>query len=88
MIKEKFQKLSAIPTLHSENNRFSLCPDSYFVQGRFRNRTVPGRNSYSPEKVRIPTFSGTILELSRFLLCAEDTVIPLSIRTPIIFRHQ
>ena len=29
--------LSAIPTLHSENNRFSLCPDSYFAQGRFRN---------------------------------------------------
>ena len=29
--------LSAIPTLHSENNRFSLCPDSYFAQGQFRN---------------------------------------------------
>ena len=38
--------LSAIPTLNSENNRFSLCPDSYFAQGRFRNRTEPGRNSY------------------------------------------
>ena len=25
----------------------------------------------SPDKVRIPTLSGTILELSRFLLCAE-----------------
>ena len=24
---------TAIPTLHSENNRFSLCPDSYFAQG-------------------------------------------------------
>ena len=28
--------LSAIPTLHGENNRLSLCPDSYFAQGRFR----------------------------------------------------
>ena len=23
--------LSAIPSLHNENNRFSLCPDSYFA---------------------------------------------------------
>ena len=29
--------LSSIPTLHSESNRFSLCPDSYFAQGQFRN---------------------------------------------------
>ena len=59
------KKLSANPTLHSENNRFSLCPDSYFAQGQFRNRTVPGRNSYfarqsensgiEPCQVGIPT---------------------------------
>ena len=41
---KKFQH--SIPTLHSENNRFSLCPDSYFAQGQFQNSTVPGRNSY------------------------------------------
>ena len=29
--------LSTIPTLHSENNRFPLCPDSYFAQGQLRN---------------------------------------------------
>ena len=44
--KRKILTLSAIPSLHSENNRFSLCPNSYFAQGQFRNRTVPGRNSY------------------------------------------
>ena len=28
-----------------------------------------------PDKVRVPTLSGTILELSRFLLCAEHHTI-------------
>ena len=30
--KRKNSTLSAIPTSHSENSRFSLCPDSYFAQ--------------------------------------------------------
>ena len=29
-----------------EKSRFSLCPDSYFAHRQFRNRTVPGKNSY------------------------------------------
>ena len=36
-IDKKNLTLSVIPTLHSENKRFSLCLDSYFAQGRFRN---------------------------------------------------
>ena len=35
--KKKNLTFSVIPTLHSENNRFSLCPDSYFAQGQFQN---------------------------------------------------
>ena len=27
------------PTLRKENNRYLLCPNSYFAHGRFRNRT-------------------------------------------------
>ena len=30
-----------------------------------------------PDKVRIPTLSGTILEMSRFLLCAEQIYIAM-----------
>ena len=58
--------LSSIYTLRLENNRFSLCPDSYFVQGQFRNRIAPGRTSYFARHLR-----RTISELYRFLLYAE-----------------
>ena len=37
MKKKRNQTVSAIPTMHRENNKFSLCPDSYFVQGQFGN---------------------------------------------------
>ena len=50
MIKEKFLNCPRFLLRTVDNNRFSLCPDSYFAQGRFRNSTVPGRNSYfAPE---------------------------------------
>ena len=70
--KKKNLTLSAISTLHSENNR-------YFVPIPTLRRDNSGIEPCqvgiptSSEEVRIPTLSGTILELSRFLLCAEHT---------------
>ena len=63
--------MSAIPTLHGENNRFSFCPDSYFAQDNSGIEPCQVRIPTSPVIVRIPTLSRTILELSRFLLCAD-----------------
>ena len=72
MIKEKFQHcprfllrtvkttdshIVPIPTLRRDDSGIEPCQVG-----------IPT----SPDKVRIPTLSGTILELSRFLLCAED----------------
>ena len=45
-----------IPTLRRDNSGIEPCQVE-----------IPT----SPDKMRIPTLSGTILELSRFLLCAE-----------------
>ena len=35
--KDENLTLSTTPTSRRENNRFSLCPDSYFVQRQIRN---------------------------------------------------
>ena len=43
-------------------------------------------NPTSSDKVRIPTLSRTILELSRFLLCAEHTHTHTHINTKILGR--
>ena len=61
--------------------RFLLCTvktmDSHFVPIPTLRRDNSGIEPCqvgiptSPDKVRIPTLSRTILELSRFLLCAE-----------------
>ena len=71
MIKEKF--------LHCP--RFLLCTvittDSHFVPIPTLRRDDSGIEQCQvgiptlPDKVGIPTLSGTILELSRFLLCAD-----------------
>ena len=45
---DKNLTLSPIPTLHSENNRFSLCPDSYFAQNIY---TV----YYNRHKLNVPS---------------------------------
>ena len=52
----KQQIFVPIPTLRRDDSRIEPCQVG-----------IPT----SPGKVRIPTLSGTILELSRFLLCAE-----------------
>ena len=52
-----------IPTLRRDNSGIEPCQVG-----------IPT----SPDKVRIPTLSWTILELSRFLLCAELCIHPLS----------
>ena len=70
MKQKKNLTLSAIP-LRRENNRFSLCPDSYFAQGNSGIEQCQVEILTSPDKVRIPALRKTILELSRFLLCAE-----------------
>ena len=46
--------LSAVPTFNSENNRFSLCPDSYFAKG-----TIPELNFARQRIVPIPTLRRT-----------------------------
>ena len=61
--------------------RFLLCTvktiDSHFVPIPTLRRDDSGMEPCqvgiptSPDKVRIPTLSGTILELYRFLLCAK-----------------
>ena len=59
--------LSAIPTLHSENDRVSLCPDSYFAQGQCSAKSRNRDNSRIVlDKVGIlrKVGIGTILELS------------------------
>ena len=59
-----------IPTLRRDNSEIEPCQVG-----------IPT----SPDKVRIPTLSGTILELSRFLLRAEHIYIKESFSLLIIF---
>ena len=70
MIKKDLM-LSAIPTLHSKTKDSHFVPIPTLRRDNSRMEPCQVRIPTSPDKVRIPTLSRTILELSRFLLCAE-----------------
>ena len=46
-----------LPAKHITNIRFSLCPDSHFAHGQFRNCTVQSKNSYSVRQLRNSHFA-------------------------------
>ena len=56
-VKTIYSHFVSIPNLRRDNSGIEPCQVGI---------------SSSPDKVRIPTLSGTILELSQILLCAEN----------------